>query len=307
MKPEKPIPPLFLYSLSEFSSLIRWLLDSFKIRSIVEIGAEYGQLTQELIKRLCDGHLDRVTIIDPSPQSQLETLLHGIQLPEGSVELRRETSLEALEQIPPADCYLIDGDHNYYTVLHELLAIEKQRGSNEPFPLVLLHDVGWPCARRDMYYAPQNIPKEWLHDHDFHLGTVLDEDCLVTGGFRSNGNFAFAKVQGGQKNGVLTAVEDFLASRPHIGVHQVPAILGLGVLYPRNDEYTRLFESSTYLDLIMKLLSHMERNRMALYLKVLDLQDQLQVAQENIQRLSHLSLLEMIGHWLRRLIGYGKP
>jgi hypothetical protein len=39
-------------------------------------------------------------------------------------------------------------------VFHELVAADAlSRRDGRPL-LALLHDVGWPCSRRDMYYAP---------------------------------------------------------------------------------------------------------------------------------------------------------
>ena len=62
---------------------------------------------------------------------------------------------------------LIDGDHNWYTVLSELETIERlcdERGQG--FPLVLLHDIGWPYGRRDLYYDPASIPEEHRKPYD---------------------------------------------------------------------------------------------------------------------------------------------
>ncbi len=56
----------------------------------------------------------------------------------------------------------LDGDHNWYTVFHELRLIEEHCQRNERlFPLVLLHDLGWPYGRRDLYYNPETIPAEY--------------------------------------------------------------------------------------------------------------------------------------------------
>ena len=60
------------------------------------------------------------------------------------------------------DAALIDGDHNWYTVYHELrLLHEVARAAGEPLPLLILHDVGWPYGRRDLYYGPEQIPEEF--------------------------------------------------------------------------------------------------------------------------------------------------
>ena len=66
-----------------------------------------------------------------------------------------------LPGLPPVDAALIDGDHNWYTVYHEMKAIaEVARANGAPLPVMILHDVGWPYGRRDLYYAPDTIPEE---------------------------------------------------------------------------------------------------------------------------------------------------
>ena len=52
---------------------------------------------------------------------------------------------------------ILDGDHNYYTLSEELRLIA-ERASGARLPLLIFHDIGWPLARRDAYYAPERIP-----------------------------------------------------------------------------------------------------------------------------------------------------
>ena len=60
------------------------------------------------------------------------------------------------------DAALIDGDHNWYTVYNELqLLAEVAREAGAPLPVLIMHDVGWPYGRRDLYYAPEQIPEEF--------------------------------------------------------------------------------------------------------------------------------------------------
>jgi hypothetical protein len=92
-------------------------------------------------------------------------------------EYRQEYSLDALPTIPEADLVMLDGDHTYYTVMNELLLLHKilKHGS-----VILLHDVEEPWARNDLYYNKDLIPPEFVD---------------------------------GDKQGVLTAVEDFLLEK----------------------------------------------------------------------------------------------
>jgi len=85
-------------------------------------------------------------------------------------------SVEMLPKISDIDFVMIDGDHNYYTVTKELNLLHKLLKLGG---VILLHDVEGPWSRKDFYYDRQRIPPEWLD---------------------------------GPKQGVLTAVEDFLAN-----------------------------------------------------------------------------------------------
>ena len=71
----------------------------------------------------------------------------------------RETSHDALARDRAPDAIIIDGDHNYWTLSEELRLIDERAPGGE-LPLLLFHDVGWPHARRDTYYAPERIPEE---------------------------------------------------------------------------------------------------------------------------------------------------
>ena len=61
-------------------------------------------------------------------------------------------------------------------------------------------------------------------------GVSPGEAALVDRGL--NARFANALVEGGPENGVLTAIEDFVASRGHISLHVLPFHNGLGILVP---------------------------------------------------------------------------
>ena len=56
-------------------------------------------------------------VIDPEPQ--FDPAEHERAFP-GRYHFHLGTSLEVLPGLPPADVVLIDGDHNWYTVYHEL-------------------------------------------------------------------------------------------------------------------------------------------------------------------------------------------
>ena len=78
----------------------------------------------------------------------------------------------------------------------------------KPGGIIFLHDIGWPYARRDMYYQPEVIPAEYRNQHSTQgiqkgQSSLLKEGGLNSGHHNANEEF-------GPKNGVLTAVEDYL-------------------------------------------------------------------------------------------------
>jgi Methyltransferase domain len=209
-------------SLANLAELMIPCLDAVGPRSVAEIGAYAGDLTG-LLLRWAAGSGALIQAIDPSPKDELVALSE--HRPE--LELVRETSHEALRHIPVPEAVVIDGDHNYYTVSEELRLIE-ERAAGGTLPLLMLHDVAWPHARRDSYFAPELIPEE-------HRQPMVEGPGLFPGvpGTRPGGlpyHWA-AEREGGPRNGVLTAVEDFVSERDGLRLAIVPAFFGLGVVW----------------------------------------------------------------------------
>src|SRR5579859_85597 len=157
---------LYLYTLATFRELIFSALEIAGAKKIVEVGSEHGEFTRELVA-YAERNGGRLTSIDPSPRTQaLEFVASHKDLPH--FQFLQKPSLEALGSVDAADAFIVDGDHNYYTVRRELELISGRYGSS-PW-LVFLHDVCWPCARRDMYYKPSAIPPQHLKPHTFNQG-----------------------------------------------------------------------------------------------------------------------------------------
>jgi hypothetical protein len=150
---------------------VRPLLNDRHVRGVLEIGASLGGNTDRLLN---DSPGIQITVIDPCLDIDLGQKYRGV----GNVRVHAARSLEVLPTLSGRyDAILIDGDHNYYTVSNELKHIA-ERSLVSPGGVVLLHDVGEPYARKDLYYEPERIP-------------------------------ASAKTQDAP-HGVLSAVEDFL-------------------------------------------------------------------------------------------------
>ncbi len=260
---------LLLHSMAEFTEIILPVLELSGAREVVEVGSEYGTMTRELLDH-AERHDGRLTVIDPKPSPVAKALFDGS--PRGT--LVEKLSLEALGELE-ADAWLLDGDHNYYTVRRESETIwERTRAARRPF-LVFYHDVGWPWGRRDLYYDPDTIPADARRPHTWDHGVTPGEPGVVRGGFRGEGGWACALNAGGPKNGVLTAVEDFVEGKePDLVWACVPAVFGLGVLFDSRAPWTEAVKRFLLPYHMNPLLERLERNRLECYLRVVAMQDE---------------------------------
>ena len=264
---------LLIHSMSEFSEIIVPALAIAGATEIAEIGAEFGGMST-ILADYAAAEGGRLTSIDPAPKPEF---LHWVS---GRGEVRHivQPSLETIERLVGVDAWLIDGDHNWYTVYHELKQIEAAcRRDGKPL-LVFLHDVGWPWARRDLYYAPELIPAAFRQRFDYEGGCVPGSPMLVPHrGFRGMGQFAAAICEGGPRNGVLTAIEDHIddvrAAGGAIAFAEIPAVFGLGILFDTDAPWSEALSNFLIPYHENRLLRTLEENRLLNYLAVLDWQD----------------------------------
>lgn len=239
--------------------LIRRALEAADCREVVEVGSEGGAHTVRLLD-WCSEVGARLHVIEPEPRYEVDALRASHP---GRLVFHEATSLEVLEKIDAADAVLLDGDHNWYTVHHELLALESAHG--ERFPLVFLHDVAWPFARRDMYYAPARIPGE--HRHPYAKGGVKRGEQALVHNDGLAPELYKALREGGPRNGVLTAVEDFLARTPlRLRFELLPVDFGLGLiaseaLLDAKPALRALFDELRTPELGFRLALHTEERR----------------------------------------------
>lgn len=210
-------------SMGQLTEILLPCLDAVGARSVTEVGAYAGDLTRILVGWASRADA-RVSAIDPAPQPALEQLAQE----QPRLELIRETSLEALPKIPLPDAIVIDGDHNYFTVSQEL-ALIGERAPGQDLPLLLFHDVCWPHGRRDDYFDPELIPADSRHPTVGGGGGISPGDAGI-----DPCGLPYPKSadhEGGQGNGVLTAIEDFVSARADVRLVVVSAFFGLGVAW----------------------------------------------------------------------------
>jgi len=211
------------YSLSNVHELIVGCLEAAEAGSILEIGAFEGDLTMDLLDWAKPRGVPIETVDPVPPPKLLERVEANPEL-----KLHRRTSHEVLtdlEALP--DAIVIDGDHNHFTLSEELRMIGEMAGEN-PLPLLFFHDVCWPHARRDTYYAPERIPEDRRPEIGNEVGLAPGNPGTDPLGLPYP---AAALSEGGPQNGTVTAIEDFSAARGGVRFAVVPAFFGFGALW----------------------------------------------------------------------------
>ncbi|WP_426688350.1 class I SAM-dependent methyltransferase [Rhodanobacter ginsengiterrae] len=204
------------------------MIETAQPRRIMEIGADRGWNTRNILQ-YCREHAAHADIIDPAPQPGLHEVLADFSAAE--YRYLPLKSLAAIPQLDTPDIALIDGDHNWATVHSELnLLHARAEQLGLPPPIVFSHDVAWPYARRDMYYNPDDLDAWQKHPYGYR-GMLPGVAELVEHGM--NGVLANALHEGGPRNGVLTAIEDYIASSgTEFIFRKLPFFNGLGILVP---------------------------------------------------------------------------
>ena len=98
------------------------VLQATRARRIVEIGALRGETTALMLERL--GPDTELHVIDPVPE--FDPAEHEKKFP-GRYIFHRDVSHNVLPTLPAVDVALVDGDHNWFTVYHELQMLERDR------------------------------------------------------------------------------------------------------------------------------------------------------------------------------------
>jgi hypothetical protein len=252
--------PLLLHSLSVFREIFEIVFTHRQIATVAEIGVESGQVSGIYVELGASA----VYCVDPEPSDRLRSTLAA----NDALHLVEQPSPEVLPDLPPAQLYVLDGDHNYAVVERELRWIV----ANAPDAVVVMHDVLWPWSRRDLYYEPSLLSLADRHPASDDGPTVW-HDGLTPAGFVGLGAFTVAQQAGGERNGVATAVEDVLsAARDDWHFVVVPAVFGLGVLMRRGSaaDEQLLAALRPYTESV--LLEKLENNRIGLYTRVLQMQ-----------------------------------
>jgi hypothetical protein len=253
--------PLLLHSMSVFREIFEIVFAHRGIETVVEVGVESGQVSSIYTEL----GASRVYCVDPFPTAGLRRTMAD----NDALQLVEKASPGVLADVPVADLYVLDGDHNYAVVKREVDWIL----ANAPDAVIVLHDLLWPWSRRDLYYQPSPLAAEDIHPSSADGPTVW-HDGLTPAGFVGRGAFTSAVAAGGKRNGVLTAVEDAISE---VGDDSwlfalVPAVFGMGVVFRQTTPAAEALAHDLRPYSQSALLATMENNRIALYTRVLQLQ-----------------------------------
>lgn len=208
-----------------WADVVKPLLCEIGARRLLEVGGAQGDLTKMLLEycEMCGGTL---IVVEPAVTAALEAIVCR----SSRVRLLAEKSAKAIPQLDrPLDAVMLEGDLNHAAVLGDLRSVaDVSLRLDAPWPVVFVKNTSWPYARRDMYYDPEGTAPAVRHEHA-RSGMTPWSAALGEG---INAPFANARVEGGPRNGVLTAIEDFIAeSSLPLRFVSIPVNHGLGVLW----------------------------------------------------------------------------
>jgi GT2 family glycosyltransferase/glycosyltransferase involved in cell wall biosynthesis len=268
--------------------LIRPIIEDIQAKYIIEIGSHTGLNTKNILE-YCTDNDAHMTAIDPFPKFDIDEFKSKYG---NKFEIYKDTSLNILPGLKNYDVVLIDGDHNWYTVYNELKTIETSF-KNQDFPIIFLHDIAWPYARRDLYYNPEDIPPEYRQPYK-KLGMYPGQSSLLDEGGLNPENYNNAIYENNPNNGILTAVEDFIdESDMELNFKFIPIYHGLGILYPKNDEIEVLIEKIIN---NIDFLTGLEDERLKLTIERNELKVQKNILQKDLKnnRLKNVKLEDQL-------------
>jgi hypothetical protein len=203
------------------------IIETVAPRRLLEVGAEFGWNSRNLLE-YCVRSGSFLDIVEPMPLQSLRDQLEPYGPEHYALHVAK--SLECIPGLESPDLVMLDGDHNWRTVYSELSLLRTNADSRgKTMPIVLAHDCAWPYARRDMYYDPEAFSEGERHPYAYK-GILPGVPGLVDNGI--NEQFANAHLEGGPENGVLTAIEDFVAANPGHRLWTLPFFNGFGIIVP---------------------------------------------------------------------------
>lgn len=263
-----PLPPaqdgLWAYSMLNFMPIFDYILEDLKNPNICEIGVEYGT-SGRYFSNLAIKHAGSYSGIDPFLPANAVDDPPFIKYYKNYSE--NYLSNEKWEH----NLFIIDGDHNFTTVSKELNAIHKRSSELGRSPLIFMHDVTWPCGKRDAFYDLSRMPDDVVKNSQACASVDLNSEKLIEFGVGYGYDIGWRTVIGGPENGVLTALENFCDSQKDWKYLIIPAFFGLAVVWDNKNICPLLKQKLDQLGGSLKIIgttvANLEYNRISFYVE----------------------------------------
>lgn len=210
--------------------IIPTFLTNFKVTKIVAIGLSNEDIIDEILS-FCIEQNPTLYAIDP--RIDIKDLIEKYEDLEDEtktvdkIKYCKDDSLNVLGQLKEYEAIFINGDPNWYTVYNELNLIKK---NNSNFPLVFVCNNKYPHKRRDSYINPEKIPEEFKNECCNDLPILYEKDAETKQTMVKDG-FCHAIQKDTPKNGVLTAIEDFLKENTTLKFLEINPLEGISLIY----------------------------------------------------------------------------
>ena len=182
------------------------ILSKFKVKNIIVSGMSDTDVITK-IKEYCD---------------ETDVSFIGIDLTSSEEGVITDYTLNVLSDFSNYDAIFLNDDPNWYTIFSELNIINK---NNDEFPLVFICNNVFPHKKKDSYINPEIIPDEFVHDCNKYL--VYEGVPIFDG-------FYHAIEENSIKNGVSSAIKDFLSKNSSVSIMDIKLINGIIILYYDN-------------------------------------------------------------------------
>lgn len=212
-------------------NIIPTFLSKFKVEKVLLIGLSNENILNEVIS-FCIENNSILFAIDS--KINIEDLIKqnfnigGVdEYVDKNVRYFKDNGLNILPTLKEFDAIFLNDDPNWYTIYNELNLI---KNNNESFPLVFVCNNKYPHKRRDSYINPENIPEEYKNECCDTLPIEYEENNEIKCTMIKDG-LCHAIYKNTEKNGVLTAIEDFLKENSYLKLLEVNPLEGISLIY----------------------------------------------------------------------------
>ena len=223
-----------MYNFFELSIMPEFL-SGFKVKTVLLIGLSNETILDEILSYCNNNKIvlyaidSNININDLINKNYANDSLNNLK---ETITYFNEKSLNVLPNLKSFDAIFIDDDPNWYTVYNELKLIKK---NNNSFPLVFICNNKYPYKRRDAYTNPNDIPKQYINECSNELPIIFEENGQ-TRNIMINDNFCHALYEDTPKNGVLTAIEDFLNENSSLKLLEINSLEGICLIYEHSKD-----------------------------------------------------------------------